>query len=155
VSLPFVERFCWRASAVIVLAICLLLAAACGNDSITDPDADAASAVLALSSEVLSVESIRLTAANHYLDLRYRVLDPDQANEHLGPGVESRLIDQSSGIVNPVPMTAKLGALRQTRGIQKTGRQYFVLFANNAGLRRGSVVTAEIGDFRFENLTIE
>jgi hypothetical protein len=54
-----------------------------------------------------------------------------------------------------VPTTAKLGALRQTRGVQKPDHTYFVLFLNSAGARSGSIVTAEIGDMRFENLTIE
>jgi hypothetical protein len=54
-----------------------------------------------------------------------------------------------------VPMTAKLGSLRQTRGVQKRDHLYFVLFVNGAGLKSGSQVTAEIGDMRFEDLTVD
>ncbi|MGB5719371.1 MAG: hypothetical protein WBM34_01670, partial [Woeseiaceae bacterium] len=103
----------------------------------------------------ISIESVRLTAAGHYIDLRYRVLDPVRANESLGPGVKPVLIDELTGATMGVPMTAKLGSLRQTRGDQRPDRSYFVLFANTAGVRSGSSVTAQLGDMRFENLTIE
>jgi hypothetical protein len=103
----------------------------------------------------IEIESIRLTAAGHFLDLRYRVLDAKLANENLGAGVKPLLIDQSSGIVMAVPTTAKLGSLRQTRGEQRPDRSYFVLFVNSAGLTSGSRVTAEMGEMKFENIIIE
>lgn len=105
--------------------------------------------------DAIAIESVRVTAAGHYIDLRYRVLDPVAANALLSPGVKPTLIDESSGIVMSVPMTAKLGSLRQTRGEQRPDRSYFVLFANTAGARAGSNVTAVLGDMTFENLTIE
>jgi len=103
----------------------------------------------------IEIESLRLTAAGHFLDLRYRVLDAERANESLGPGVKPVLIDDATGTVMAVPTTAKLGSLRQTRGVQKPDRSYFVLFVNTAQLSSGSHVTAEIGDMTFENLVIE
>jgi len=103
----------------------------------------------------IEIESIRLTAAGHYLDMRYRVLDAEHANKVLGPGVKPLLIHEASGSVLAVPMTAKLGSLRQTRGEQRPDRSYFVLFLNSAGLTSGSRVTAEMGDMRIENLIIE
>ncbi|MDH5620454.1 MAG: hypothetical protein OEY74_00085 [Gammaproteobacteria bacterium] len=103
----------------------------------------------------IEIESVRVTAAGHYIDLRYRVLDPVAANESLGPGVKPTLTDVASGIVMSVPMTAKLGSLRQTRGEQRPDRSYFVLFTNTAGVGSGSYVTAELGDMTFENLIIE
>jgi hypothetical protein len=107
------------------------------------------------SAKVLSIDSIRLTAAGHYVDLRYRVLDPARASEVLGPKVKPVLIDEATGRKMEVPMTAKLGSLRQTNGIQKPNRTYFVLFANTAPIRPGSHVTAELGDLRFEHLTVQ
>jgi len=103
----------------------------------------------------IEVEAVRLTAAGHYIDLRYRVLDAERASQVIGPGVKPTLIDEATGTVMAVPMTAKLGSLRQTRGVQKPDHQYFILFVNGAGLKPGSLVTAEIGDMRFENLAIE
>lgn len=103
----------------------------------------------------IQIQSIRLTAAGHYVDLRYRVLDPKRAQEALGPGVKPRLIDEKSGAVMWVPSTAKLGSLRQTQNIQKPDHLYFVLFINSAGLKSGSRVTAELGPLTFRNLTVE
>lgn len=102
----------------------------------------------------IEVQTVRLTAAGHYVDLRYRVLDPVVARQVLGPKVRPRLIDESTGAVMAVPTTAKLGALRQTQAPQKPGRTYFVLFVNN-GVRPGSRVTAELGTLKIEHLTVE
>ena len=105
--------------------------------------------------QAIEIESVRITAAGHYVDLRYRVLDPALANSSLGPGVKPTLIDEASGISMGVPTTAKLGSLRQTKGDQRPDRTYFVLFANTAGLTSGSKVTAQMGDMKFEGLTVE
>jgi len=102
----------------------------------------------------IAVESVRLTAAGHFVDLRYRVLDAERAQAALGPSVRPRLIDEATGAVMAVPTSAKLGSLRQTQGVQKPGRTYFVLFVNS-GVREGSRVTAELGELRFDHLRIE
>lgn len=103
----------------------------------------------------IEIESVRMTAAGHYIDLRYRVLDADRANDLLGPGIKPELIDEKTGAVMRVPTTAKLGALRQTRGEQRTDRTYFVLFANTAGIGPGDRVTADLGGQRFANLIVQ
>jgi hypothetical protein len=105
--------------------------------------------------QAIAIESVRITAAGHYVDLRYRVIDPVRANELLGPGVKPSLTDEETGAVMRVPMTAKLGALRQTRGDQRTDRSYFVLFANTAGIKSGDSVTADLGGMTFANLIVE
>lgn len=102
----------------------------------------------------IAVEAVHLSAAGHFVDLRYRVLDAERAQAALGPKVRPRLIDEATGAVMAVPTTAKLGSLRQTQGTQKPGRTYFVLFVNR-GMREGSLVTAELGELRFEHLRIE
>ena len=81
--------------------------------------------------------------------------DPQAAQRALGPKIRPKLIDEASGVEMSVPTTAKLGSLRQTQGQQRTGRTYFVLFINNAGVRSGSRVTAELGDLRFRHLVVE
>lgn len=103
----------------------------------------------------IEIESVRLTAAGHYIDLRYRVLDAPRAQEALGPKVRPQLIDEATGTVMAVPMTAKLGALRQTQAVQKPDRTYFVMFVNSGGLQSGSRVTAELGELRFRHLVVE
>jgi len=103
----------------------------------------------------IAIDSLHLSAAGRLVDLRYRVLDPDAAQQSLGPKVRPKLIDEATGIEMSVPSTAKLGSLRQTQGKQLTGRTYFVLFINNAGVKTGSHVTAELGDLRFRHLVVE
>jgi len=103
----------------------------------------------------IAIQSVRLTAAGHYVDLRYRVVDAVQANELLGPGVKPVLINQENGAVMGVPMTAKLGPLRQTQATQRPDHLYFVMFLNSGGLTPGSKVTAQLGDIKVANLTVE
>lgn len=103
----------------------------------------------------LEIASLRISAAGHLVDLRYRVTDPELAKATLGPKIRPRLIDEKTGTVMNVPTTAKLGALRQTQAAQKTGRTYFVLFANTAAIRPGMRVTAELGDAQFKHLVVE
>jgi hypothetical protein len=102
----------------------------------------------------IAVQSVHMSGAGHYVDLRYRVLDAQRAQAALGPSVRPRLIDEATGAVMAVPTTAKLGSLRQTQASQTPGRTYFVLFVNS-GVREGSRVTAELGELRFEHLRIE
>ena len=103
----------------------------------------------------IKIEAVRLTAAGHYVDLRYRVLDAARANELLGPGVKPVLIDEANGATMGVPMTAKLGPLRQTQATQRPDHLYFVMFLNSAGLTPGSKVTAQLGGITLANLTVE
>ena len=101
------------------------------------------------------IEAVRLTAAGHYIDLRYRVTDPARANEMLGPGVRPVLVNEANGAVMAVPMTAKLGPLRQTQAKQKTDHLYFVMFVNSGAVVPGSTVTAQLGDIRIAHLTVQ
>lgn len=98
---------------------------------------------------------MRVSAAGHVIDVRYRVTDEERAAATLGPKIRPRLIDEQTGAVMNVPNTAKLGALRQTQAKQKAGRTYFVLFANTARLRAGSRVTVELGEAQFKHLKVE
>ena len=101
----------------------------------------------------IAVERISVTAAGHFVDLRYRVTDLEAARTVFTPKAMHRLTDEATGHVMLVPTTEKLGALRQTRGL-KTGHTYFMLFVNG-GLRPGSLVTAEIAGFRFPHLVVQ
>ena len=59
------------------------------------------------------VESIRLTAAGHMVDFRYRVIDPEKAATLTKRGREAFLVDEATGTKLPVPVT-KVGQLRGT-----------------------------------------
>lgn len=102
----------------------------------------------------VQVQVVRLTAAGKFVDLRYRVTDPEAARKALvRPGVQFRLVNEKTGHVLQVPVSAKLGALRQTRGV-KPGHTYFMLF-QGGGLRRGDVITAHLGDLTFRHLRVQ
>lgn len=103
----------------------------------------------------IHVESVRITAAGHYVDLRYRVVDATAAQAALGPGVKPVLTDEATGKSMAVPSTAKLGSLRQTQNAQRPDHTYFVLFINSAGLKPGSRVTADLGGMQFRHLTVQ
>lgn len=103
----------------------------------------------------IRIESVRLTAAGHYVDLRYRVLDAPAAQAVLGPGVKPLLTDEVTGRTMAVPSTAKLGSLRQTQNAQRPDHLYFVLFINSAGLKPGSRVAVDLGGMQFRHLIVE
>lgn len=103
----------------------------------------------------IRVESLRLTAANYMLDLRFRVTDPERAAPFFSRKTELQLVDQA-GARLAVPNTPKLGKLRQVARKDMPDRSYFVLFANPGRyLKAGSQVTLVAGDTRIAQLTVE
>lgn len=102
----------------------------------------------------IELQTVRLTAAGHLIDVRYRVLDPDKAVALMKRGDKAFLIDQASGAKLPVPRT-KVGPLRQTGSKPKAGKVYPLLFSNTGKLiESGSKVTLVIGNFRMENIVV-
>ena len=103
----------------------------------------------------IEITSLRMSAAGHMVDFRYRVLDAAKAKALFSRENEAYLIDESSQKVLSVPNTAKIGPLR-TSGDVKEGRMYWMFFGNAGGLvQPGSTVTVVIGDFRAENLVVQ
>ena len=104
----------------------------------------------------IRVESLRLTAADYMLDLRFRITDPERAAPFFSRKTELQLVDEASGARLAVPNTPKLGKLRQVARKDMTDRNYFVLFANPGRfLKPGSRVTLVAGDTRISGLTVE
>jgi hypothetical protein len=101
------------------------------------------------------VESIRLTAAGHMVDFRYRVIDPEKAATLTKRGREAFVLDEATGTKLPVPVT-KVGQLRGTGTLPQADRVYTVMFNTGGGLiAQGSQVTVVIGDFKAEHLVVE
>ena len=101
------------------------------------------------------VESIRLTAAGHLVDFRYRVIDPEKAVILMERGTEAYLQDEAAGTKLPIPVT-KVGQLRGTGTKPQKDRVYTVMFNTGGGLiQQGSAVTVVIGDFKAEHLIVE
>lgn len=104
----------------------------------------------------IRVESVRLTAADYMLDLRFRVTDPERAAPFFSRKTELQLVEPVSGARFAVPNTPKLGKLRQVARRDLTERSYFVLFANPGRyLKAGSRVILVAGDTRIGELRIE
>lgn len=103
----------------------------------------------------VEITGVRLAAAGHMIDFRYRVLEPDKAMPLLSRDSKAYLIDQKSEKVLSVPSTAKVGPLRTT-GKPEKGRIYWMFFGNTPGfIQSGSKVTVVIGDFRVEDLVVQ
>jgi hypothetical protein len=103
----------------------------------------------------VEVTSIRMTANDHMIDYRYRVLDADKAADLFKRQIKPFLIHEESGRVLAVPETAKLGPLRNSN-IPPEGKIYWMFFGNAGNLvKAGDKVTVVIGEFRVEDLIVE
>lgn len=101
------------------------------------------------------VLGIHRTAAGYMLDFRYKVLDADKASSILNRKLKPELIVESDGRKLRIPVTSKLGPLRQSAVHVKEDRNYFMFFANPGKLvKSGDKVTVVIGDFKVEHLTV-
>jgi hypothetical protein len=137
-----------------MLGLAALLAAGCAatpdQAALTPPPAEA------VEDPGIRVESLRLTAADYMLDLRYRVTDPERAAPFFSRRTELQLVDPVSGARLAVPNTPKLGRLRQVARKDMPDRSYFVLFANPGRfLKAGSQVNLVAGDTPIARLTVE
>ena len=102
----------------------------------------------------IELTAVRVTAAGHMVDFRYRVLDADKAAPLFKRKTKPYLIHQASGKVLAVPNTAKVGSLRNTN-IPQQGRIYWMFFGNKGLVKSGDKVSVVIGDFKVENLVVE
>ncbi len=125
-------------------------------DAVTTATEEAAAGPVDLGQQWgIEVTSIRLTANDHMIDFRYRVLDPVKAKELFVRQNHPALIDQKTGKVLAVPETAKIGPLRNS-DTPKQGKIYWMFFGNAGYLvNAGDQVTVVIGEFRAENLVVE
>jgi len=137
------------------LGLAAFLAAGCA--AIPDYTAGVATPPLAAAEDPgIRVESLRLTAADYMLDLRYRITDPERAAAFFSRKTELQLVDPVSGARLAVPNTPKLGRLRQVARKDMPDRSYFMLFANPGRyLKAGSQVTLVAGDTRITQLMVE
>lgn len=104
----------------------------------------------------VSILGVRVTAAGHMLDFRYRVLDTAKAGRLIRPKMGLALIDEASKAEMAVPVMEKVGALKQTRSHLFADRTYSVLFANRGGVvKPGSKVSIQFGDLTLDNLIVE
>jgi hypothetical protein len=104
----------------------------------------------------IRVIGIRRTAADYMLDFRYRLLNAEKAAALMNRKVKPYLIVEHTGRRLQVPVSYKLGPLRQSPKYAKVDRNYFMFFANpGREVKAGDKVTVVIGDFKAEHLTVQ
>jgi len=140
-------------------ALLLVLISSQATANATTPEKDAATTAAKPNplSEKWGIEvtSIRMTANNHMVDFRFRVLDTKKAETLFVRQTKPHLVDQKTGKVLAVPNTAKVGPLRNSNK-PKEGKIYWMFFGNSGGLiKAGSKVSVVIGEFKAENLVVE
>lgn len=103
----------------------------------------------------IEIRSVRLTAGGGFLDLRFRVLDPQGGPSPLNPSVPVSVVHQPTGRALSVA-SSKIGKLRQRTAQPELGKEYFILFRNSAGLvRPGDNITLVAGNCKVEDLEVQ
>lgn len=140
-----------------VLVVMVVLSSACANkplNSNTGQQNEMAQQALEQKWGV-RVIGVRRTAANYMLDFRYRILDKNKAAEIMNRRIKPKLIVEKDGSTLFVPVTSKLGPLRQSAKFVKENKNYFMFFANpGKHVKRGDLVTVQIGDFKIEHVVV-
>lgn len=103
----------------------------------------------------IEITSVRLTANDHMIDFRYRVLDADKAKELFVRQNKPRMVHDETGLVLSVPETAKVGPLRNSN-MPKEGKIYWMFFGNAGKLvKPGDTVSVTIGEFEVDDIVVE
>jgi hypothetical protein len=104
----------------------------------------------------IEIVRLKITAAGHILDLRYRVLDPAKAFPVFDIKIKPVLIDELSGRDLSIYTAPRIGGMRQKARQPEAGRMYFILFGNPGGLvKEGGKVTLRIEDVKVEHIPVE
>lgn len=104
----------------------------------------------------VEVIGIRRTASDYMLDFRFRVLDKTKVGEIMDRKVRPLLEVEGKDIKVNVPVTNKLGSLRQSAKYAKNNKNYFMLFANpGKKIKKGDKVSVTIGKFKVEHLVVQ
>jgi hypothetical protein len=142
---------------LILLFLCMLLPACATSPPVpSDPKQPPKAATPDVERWGVQVVSLRLTAADHMIDFRYRVIDPQKAAPLLNRRIKPHLIEIESGARLEVPRHSKLGPVRQISDDPATDRVYSMIFGNSRKIvKHGGRVTIVIGEIRLENLTVE
>ena len=108
--------------------------------------------------EANGIEVVRIKPAANgmMLDLRYRVIDLEEARKMIKQSTPITLIDQASGTVLPIPNMAKIGKLRNLPNSDDRKKLYWIFFNNPGGMvKPGSKVTLVIGDVKIKDINVE
>lgn len=104
----------------------------------------------------IRVLSIRQTSAGYMLDFRYKVINPEKAAAFIDRSNKPLLHVLKNGSILQVPVSSKIGPLRQSALSAKAGKNYFMFFANPGRMvKPGDKVKVNIGDFKSKILSVE
>jgi len=102
------------------------------------------------------VERVSLSAGGIMVDVRYRILDLEKAQNVLNRSSSPQMIDQKTKAILTVPNTPKVGKLRQLPKTDEPTRIYWMFFRNTGGVARiGSKLTLNIGEATIKDLVVE
>ena len=103
----------------------------------------------------VEVVFVRQTSAGYMLEFRYKVLDPEKAKPLFERQIKPMLTHVESGSKFIVPTPPKTGALRNSNP-PLADHTYWMFFATPGKfVKRGDLVTIEIGDFVARNIVVE
>lgn len=145
---------------LLVVAMTAIMVAGCATDRPVDsnwgqaPDQQEAANIE--KQWGVRVLGIRRSAMNYMLDFRFRVLDTNKVGEIMDRKVRPVLEVEGTKIKLNVPVTSKLGSLRQSAKYAKADTNYFMMFANPGKVvKQGDKVTIRIGQFKVEHLVVQ
>lgn len=141
-----------------ILSMAILQFACTTMDAAKGSSAEKTKVVLTEAEKKYGVQiiGIRRSAANYMLDFRFRILDKDKISMIMDRKVKPELLVEKNGSRLLVPVTSKLGPLRQSGKFAKENKNYFMFFANPAKqVKSGDLVTVTIGDFRKEHIVVQ
>lgn len=98
----------------------------------------------------VEITQVSLTGGGGLVDLRYKVIDTELANELHDPATPPAVVDEKTGLV-----VHDLLMSHSHTGPFKPGVTYYLIF-NNPGdwVRHGSKVTVLLGDAQVEHVTV-
>jgi hypothetical protein len=142
-------------SATLLLACLIGLTGGMANRASATDAVRAGSGELSFEQQLgVHVEGIKLAAAGHMVDFRFRVLDPDLTWKVLGvKGADPILVHLATGARLAVPAPAYVGRLAPSERPEKD-RVYFVFFSNPGLVKRGDEVKIRFGDVELGPLTV-
>ena len=166
--------FFWAAGRNLILMLVLLGLAACADQSLGRSEAVDEKAEIATSATGspvsqpgnpanetfvdnigVAVEAVHLSSAGYVLDMRYRVLDIEKSAAMLGRQAKPYVIVDKSGAKLGVPISYKLGPLRQSTAHPEGERIYFTFFANpGRHVESGDTIRLVVGDFATGSLIV-
>ena len=103
----------------------------------------------------IAVQSVHLSSAGYVLDMRYKVLDIEKAAAMVGRQAKPYVLVEKSGIKLGVPVSYKLGPLRQSTTHPEDGRIYFTFFSNPARhVESGDSIRLVVGEYTTEPIIV-